>query len=159
MPRAKVKASRRASSKAAAARGVAPKKTASKKTTATRPGSRADFGAPIDGFFEKHPPHLRAILEKLRRLVEEVAPDARSSIKWGMPWFTIDGKMMCSLTGHKAHVNLVLVGPADSFDDPDRRLSGSSKAGRHLKLRSLDELPEEAVRAWLGTAATLARKA
>jgi len=159
MPRAKVKASRRASSKKTAANRVAPRKTASKKTTPTRPGSRPDFGAPIDNFFEKHPPHLRAILDKLRRLVEQVAPDARSSIKWGMPWFTVDDKMVCSLTGHKAHVNLVLIGPAGAFDDPDGRLSGSSKAGRHLKLRSLEELPEEAVRAWLRTAVTLARKA
>ncbi len=159
MSPSKPRTSRRASSKTARAKKAASKRTTSTKTAPGRPGSRADLGAPIDGFFAQHPSHLRVILEKLRGLVEEAAPDAESSIKWGMPWFTIGGKMVCSLTGHKAHVNLVLVGPAEAFDDPDGRLSGSSKAGRILKLTSLDDLPQKAVRQWVRTAATRARKA
>ena len=128
-----------------------------KRPPTTAMTRRADFGAPIEAFFEKQPAHLRAILEELRRLVEEAAPDAESSIKWGMPWFTVAGNMMCSLGGHRAHVNLVLVGPAAAIDDPEGLLSGSSANGRHLKLTSLDALPRAAVRRWLRTAAGLAR--
>src|SRR5687767_834653 len=58
---------------------------------------RADFGAPIDGFFAKQPPHLRSVLEELRQLVEEAAPDAAASIKWGMPFYSIGRSMMCAL--------------------------------------------------------------
>jgi hypothetical protein len=118
---------------------------------------RADFGAPIDGFFAKQPPHLRAILETLRASIEEAAPDAMGSMKWGMPWFTIEGEMMCALTGHKSHVNLILPGPPGTFADPDRRLEGEAKTGRHLKLRTIDELPRGAVRGWLRVAAKAAR--
>jgi len=128
------------------------------KAAARTVARRADFGAPIDAFFEEQPEHLRAILVELRRLVEEAAPDAQSSIKWGMPWFSVGGRMFCSLGGHKAHVNLILAGPPEIFRDPGGLLSGTGSTGRHLKIASLDELPREAVRGWLRTAAALAKE-
>ena len=143
-------------------RRVATKKKATKKTatkkTAMKPAPRADFGAPIDGFFAKQPAALRSILEALRTMVDEAAPDAQSSIKWGMPFYSIAGAMMCALGAHKSHVNLILSGPAGAFKDPDGLLSGEGKTGRHLKLTSLAELPRAKVRVWLRTAAELARK-
>ena len=90
------------------------KKPSGGRTTARR----VDFGAPIDGFFAKQPSHLRVILEELRKLVEKAAPDATASLKWGMPCYSIGGEMMCALTGHKSHVNLVLSGPPGTFADP-----------------------------------------
>jgi hypothetical protein len=65
--------------------------------------------------------------------------------------------MMCALGGHKALVNLVLAGPASSFADPEGRLQGTSKGGRHLKLTSRDDLPEQAVRGLVRKAAEHAR--
>ena len=146
----------------------AKKKTTAKKTTAKKatakkaptkkPMARADYGAPIDGFFAKQPAHLRPILDELRRLIEEAAPEAESSIKWGMPVYTLRGTMLCALGGHKAHVNLILSGPPGTYADPDGLLSPEGKSGRHLKLTKLEELPHEAVRGWLRTAVALAQK-
>jgi hypothetical protein len=135
-----------------------PPATAKKPAAAMkRMAPRADFGAPIDGFFEKQPAHLRAILEELRAMIEREVPEVESSIKWGMPFFSVGGAMMCALGGHKSHVNLILSGPPDAFDDPDDRLTGEGQTGRHLKLASVDDLPRAAVRGWLRTAAKLAR--
>jgi hypothetical protein len=151
-----------ASTKKAPARKVAAKtlarKTPAKKTPAKKPAPRADYGLPIDGFFKKQPPAMRPILEKLRALVEEIVPDADSSIKWGMPFYSLNGAMMCALGGHKSHVNLILAGAPGTFDDPDGLLEGDGKTGRRLKLTSLDQLPEKAVRGWLRSAAAIARK-
>ena len=147
--------SKRISSKAKK-KPVTTKKPTAKKPP-PKPAPRADFGAPTDSFFAKQPPHLRAILEELRKLVEEAAPEASSSIKWGMPVFTLNDAMMCALIAYKSHVNLILSGPPDAFVDPEGRLSGEGKTGRHLKLTTLDELPRDAVRAWLRAAADLAR--
>lgn len=122
-----------------------------------RPGARADFGAPIATFFAKQPAALRAILDELLALILEAAPDAESAIKWGNPFFTINGTMMCALTAHKAHVNLVLSGPADAFADPEHRLTGTSEAGRHLKLTDVTQIPRDEVLEWVRTAADLAR--
>ena len=137
--------------------GTKGAKTVRKSAPRAMKTRRADFGAPIDGFFAKQPAHLRSVLEELRRLVEEAAPDAVASIKWGMPFYSIGRTMMCALGGHKSHVNLILAGPPGSFTDPEGRLEGAGKTGRHLTLRSLDELPRSAVCGWLRTAVGVAR--
>jgi hypothetical protein len=41
---------------------------------------RADLGKPIDGFFARQPAHLRTILDTLRKLIKEAAPEAQSLI-------------------------------------------------------------------------------
>ena len=134
------------------------KKAIVKKSVVRKPAPRADLGAPIDGFFVKQPPHLRPILEALRALVDEAAPEAEASIKWGMPFFTLGGVTVCALAGFKAHVNLILSGPPGIFADSAGLLEGDGKTGRHLKLRTLDELPRDDVRRWLRTAAEHARR-
>jgi len=138
------------------------KKTTRRKTAAPRKlsrmsASRADFGKPVDGFFARQPAHLKPVADTLRRLVEEALPDATSSIKWGMPFYTVGTGMVCAIGAHKSHVNLILSGPPDAFEDPEGRLEGSAKTGRHLKLTALDEVPRAAVRRWVQTAARLAR--
>jgi hypothetical protein len=136
------------------------KKTVKKpaaKTPAEKWGRRADLGAPVDGFFARQPPALRAILEALRREIDRAAPGAVAAIKWGMPMYTLDGEMMCALGAHKAHVNLILAGPPAAFADPGGLLEGDGKTGKHLKLRALADLPRAAVRGWLETAAATAR--
>jgi hypothetical protein len=130
-------------------------KTKAKVTTARR---RADLGAPVDGFFARQPSSLRPLLDELRRLIEQAAPGATASLKWGMPFFSVADEVMCAVSVHKAHVNLILAGPPGTYADPQGRLEGEGKTGRHLKLRSLDELPRTQVRAWLRTASQRARK-
>jgi hypothetical protein len=156
-PAKKLAAAKKPSKKPVAAK----KKPAAAKKKAAAPakeyGARADLGKPVDGFFAKQPAALRAILEALRALVDEVVPDAQSSIKWGMPVYTVGGAMACALRAHAAHVNLVLSGPPDAFADPDGRLEGDGKTGRHLKLAAAAEIPHDAVRGWLRTAAEHAR--
>ena len=140
-----------------AAKNVTAKATKVATSPTAKWGRRADLGAPIDGFFARQPAELRAILEALRQEIERAAPEAVAAIKWGMPFYTLRGEMMCALAGHKSHVNLILAGPPGTFADPDGRLEGDGKTGKHLKLRALAELPRAAVRAWLKTAVATAR--
>lgn len=139
-----------------------PKKTtkqkpAAKKAAPKKYGARADLGKSIDPFFARQPPPLRAILDTLRALLAEAAPDASGTIKWGMPFYTLDGEMMCAFGAHKSHVNLILHGPPGTYADPQGLLEGEGKTGKHLKLTSADQIPREQVRAWLRTAAANAR--
>jgi hypothetical protein len=55
------------SSSSPAKRKAAPKRATPKRAAARKPPPRADFGAPVEGFFARQPPHLRAILEELPR--------------------------------------------------------------------------------------------
>jgi hypothetical protein len=106
---------------------------------AKKPAPRADLGAPVDGWFATQPQPQRAILAALRDLGHDAAPEAVGSLKWGMPFFTVGG-MLCAFTSHRGHVNLILPGPPGSFADPGGRLEGDGKTGRHLKLRTLEDL-------------------
>ena len=108
---------------------------------------RKDFGKSIDAFFEKQPKALRPIVDKLRELIEEAAPTATATIKWGMPHWSLDDKMFCAVSAHKKHVNLIM--PGTKFDDPDGLLEGEGKTGKHLKMESIDDLPEKQVKKWL----------
>jgi hypothetical protein len=150
-PAAKKPAAKKPAAKNPAAKNPAPEKPAPKMAP------RADFGQPVDGFFKKQPPHLRPITDALRALVTEAAPDATSSIKWGMPFYAVGEGMMCAIGAHKSHVNLILSGPPGTFDDPDGLLAGDGKTGRHLKVTRVDELPRDDVRRWLRIAADRAR--
>lgn len=152
----------------AAAKKPPAKKPAAKKPAAANKkpapatkmyAKRADLGAPVDGFFAKQPPALRPILDELRAMVGDAAPEATSQIKWGMPFYSIGGEIVCALAGFKAHVNLILPGPPGTYPDPDARLDGDGKTGKHLKLRALEDLPRATVREWLRVAADRARGA
>jgi hypothetical protein len=145
--------------KAAAARKPAIKKPSAGRAppAARKMAPRADLGAPVDGWYARQPQPQRAIADALRALIHEAAPEASGSLKWGMPFCSLGGGMMCAVAGFKAHVNLILAGPPGSFDDPAGRLEGDGKTGRHLKLRTLDELPRRDVLGWLRVAAALAR--
>ncbi len=146
-PSAKAKSRPTAKPKAKAKPAAAPMKF----------GPRKDLGAPVDGFFARQPPHIRPIVDQLRALISEAAPEAESSIKWGMPFYEIAGNTVCAIGAFKQHVNLILPGPPGTYADPDGRLEGDGKTGKHLKLRSADELAPAAVRGWLETAAARAR--
>lgn len=138
--------------------GKAAGKTAARaKAPARRPAKRSDLGAPINGFFARQPATMRPIALALRTLIELEAPDARSSLKWGMPWFAIGDAPYCAIGGHKSHVNLILPGPPGTYADPRGLLSGDGKTGRHLKLTTLLGLPEAEIRGWLKIAAARAR--
>jgi len=163
--KAKAKPPAKGTSRAKPAAKANAKKPNAKAAPSAGPGAtasqkfprRADLGAPVDGFFAKQPPGLRPILDELRKLVGEAAPDAASSIKWGMPFYMLGGNTMCALAGFKAHVNLILPGPPGTYADPGGLLEGDGKTGKHLKIRSLEELPRAEVRAWLRLAADRAR--
>ncbi|HLK91238.1 MAG TPA: DUF1801 domain-containing protein [Polyangia bacterium] len=152
-PKAKAKPKATAKPKAKAAAG----KSAKAAAAPMKFGPRGDLGAPVDGFFARQPPHIRPIVDQLRALIGEAAPEAQSSIKWGMPFYEIAGNTVCAIGAFKQHVNLILPGPPGTYADPDGRLEGDGKTGKHLKLRSADELAPSAVRGWLKTAAARAR--
>lgn len=118
---------------------------------------RADYGKSPALALNRMNPTLRPIAEKLQKLIEAAAPDAKAALKWGQPVYSIGTKMMAVIGTHKAHVNLVVVGPAKGFKDPKKLLGGSSQGGRHIKLTNVKDVPSADVRSWVKTSAEYAR--
>jgi hypothetical protein len=137
---------------------TAAKKAGAKKATPKKGGRRADYDAPIGPYFEQLPPEKRAPLEKLRAIVEETVPEARSGLKWGNPFYTLDGKMLCNMGTLKNEVALGIYAPPEAFDDPDGQLQGKSSEYRVLKVKDGGEIDAVAVRRWLEAAVAAAKR-
>jgi hypothetical protein len=111
-------------------------------------------------FFDRHvAPHLG---ERLRHHEDPASPEADRLIGQAVGVVHVGGgagmQQLALLDAHKAHANLILMGPGSLYDDPDGLLSGSGTLGRHLKVTKLEALPQDAVRAWLRVAAEHARR-
>ncbi len=114
-----------------------------------RPAGRGTFDD-IVALAPAHEPVLRA----LRALVEDVHPDATEvgspgerAVYWG--WG--EAKMTESYAyaiPHARYVNLGFFQGAH-LPDPDRRLEGTGKVLRHVKVRSPDEAAHPSIRALL----------
>ena len=57
----------------------------------------------VDAYIAKAAPFARPILKHLRKLVRTACPAATEDIKWGMPSFIYNGKILCGMAGFKAH--------------------------------------------------------
>jgi hypothetical protein len=127
------------------------KKSAARKTTETKGASgRKD---PSDAYLAEQPADKRALLEKLRALVRKGLPDAEVSIKWGVPFYEKNGKQVCALAAFKEHVAINFFAPPDVLVDPDKKLEGSGKRNRMLKVRGAADIDSAAISRWVKAAA------
>lgn len=57
-------------------------------------------------YIQQRAPFARPILRHLRKVIHEGAPGLEESIKWGMPSFLYQGRIVCVFAGFKAHCAL-----------------------------------------------------
>jgi hypothetical protein len=125
-----------------------PAKKPAPKKTATKTGS-----APDDRYFADQSPEKRALLEKLRALVIKAVPDADVSIKWGVPFYQRNGKNVCALASFKDHVGINFFASPSALPDPQKKLEGSGKSNRMLKVRNAGDIDSASITRWLKAAA------
>lgn len=131
---------------------MADRKAAPKKSPARVTERREDLGAPVEEFFARQPPEQREHLGVLHALIMKVAPDARASIKWGMPYYE-KKRGFCSLYTATSYVGMNIMAPPEKLEDPEGRLEGKGKTMRHLKVRGAADIHEASILRWLKTAA------
>lgn len=75
--------------------------------------------ASIDDYIAGFPPETQKILEELRALVRETAPNVTEKISYGIPTFNLHGTYLVYIAGWKRHVSLypVTAGVAKTFGD------------------------------------------
>ena len=56
----------------------------------------------VDKFIVKYPSDVQQILQKIRGIIREVAPEAKETINYGIPTFTLNGNLVhySALTSH-----------------------------------------------------------
>jgi hypothetical protein len=112
----------------------------------------------VDAYVAKSAPFARPILRKLRSAVHAACPQGEETVKWGMPFFLADGKILCYMAAFKAHagfgfwrgLNRAVLGAAAKPGE------GMGALGR---IEKLSDLPSDAkLRGWVRRAATLQEK-
>lgn len=97
----------------------------------------------IDAYIAEAAPFAQPILKHLRKLVHQAAPAAEETIKWGSPFFTYRGKILCFMAAFKAHLAFGFWGPAmKKILTQDLGKTGSAM-GLLGKIASLDDLPSD----------------
>ena len=101
----------------------------------------------VDTWMAELDPALREIAEGLRLLIIEADPGLDESIKWGNPTYEKSGKVYYLAAG-KSYVSLGLFQGA-SLSDPEGRIEGTGKKMRHVKVRSLIDMPIQQLALWV----------
>ena len=57
----------------------------------------------INAFIADFPEEVRAILEKIRKTIQQAAPEAKEAIKYGMPTFVLNGNLV-HFAAYKNHI-------------------------------------------------------
>ncbi len=94
----------------------------------------------VDVYIAKAAPFAQPILKKLRALVHRASPEIQETIKWGMPFFELDG-IVCSMAAFKAHC-------AFGFwrgGKPEPTGKEGEAMGQFGRLATLADLPADAV--------------
>jgi uncharacterized protein YdeI (YjbR/CyaY-like superfamily) len=110
----------------------------------------------IDAYVAKQADFARPILEHLRRVVHEAAPEVEETIKWSMPHFTYKGRLFAGMAAFKAHATFGLWQASAVLGETGSERQAMGQFGR---LKSLDDLPaEETLKAIIRRAADHAGK-
>lgn len=92
----------------------------------------------IDAFIAKAAPFAQPILKHFREVVHAAESEAVETLKWGMPHFTLNGKILAGMAAFKAHASLIVEGAGE------RRGMDGGGMGNYGKLGSVEEMPADA---------------
>lgn len=60
----------------------------------------------INEYIQSFPDEVQAVLEKVRQVIHETAPNAVETISYNMPTFTLDGTLLIYFAAWKNHIAL-----------------------------------------------------
>lgn len=104
----------------------------------------------VEAVLAKHSPEVRAVVERLRALIQTTAPQLTEQVHmgWGAILYGSTGGManqVVAIAPLRAHANL---GLSDGVDLPDPRglLEGTGKRIRHVKIKTPEDVDRPEVR-------------
>ncbi len=110
----------------------------------------------IKDFLQKLPEEKRAIVLQLRELMLHAQPGLTEAIKW-RNLTIVHGKTNIALIYTYPSVDYINLGflQAMALQDPDRMFEGIGKGMRHIKIRTVKEIPRNQIISWVNQATAL----
>ncbi|HQR67877.1 MAG TPA: DUF1801 domain-containing protein, partial [Thermoanaerobaculia bacterium] len=99
----------------------------------------------VDAYVARSQGFARPVLRHLRSLVRAACPGAEETIKWGMPAWTLDGKILCGMAAFKGHCSFGFWrrGLASAVGAEGKR--SAEAMGSFGRITSRADLPSDAV--------------
>ena len=99
----------------------------------------------VDAYIADAAPFARPVLEHLRDLVHRAVPEVEEAMKWRMPFFTLNGKILGNMAGFKEYCNFGLWSPeVAALVKKKSAEPGESSMGRLFgKMKSVKDLPSD----------------
>ena len=139
---------KRAKGTAAAADAATPLPE-SMVTGKASPAKAALGDKPVFAYIASLPQPQRGIAECIDALAAKTLPGLQRSVKWGMSYYGVgDGWCFCC-GGFAGHVKLMFVNGTALTPVPPVTPVAMGKSTRGVELRSLDELDERQIAAWM----------
>jgi len=97
----------------------------------------------VNSYLEKLPPDRRAVLESLRQMILQIAPEAQQTMQYGMPVFEYPGGSI-ALAAQKNYFSLYM---DVNIVERHRAELGSLSVGKScIRFKRLDQLPLDTIR-------------
>ena len=109
--------------------------------------------AKIDSYIAKVPPFAVPILETLRTRVRAALPEVEEALKWGMPTFLYNGKILCNMAAFKAHATFGFWHGELVTGGIEERMAAMGDLGKITSVGQLPDVPTMA--AWVAKAKRL----
>ena len=111
----------------------------------------------VDEFVEqKVLPQYRGIVTMIRQLIREEAPDVQEVIGYGIPMYR-GRHALAVISPTKKDITFAFSRGAE-FEDKYGLLRGVGKVSKHVKIKSLDNVNEEALKYYIKQALELDRR-
>ena len=99
--------------------------------------------ARVDAYIGKARPFAQPVLIHIRELMHKAAPDLNETVKWGMPFFELNGVILGSMAAFKEHCSLGLWGPEMAAILGNDGAKSNEAMGTFGRIASVKDLPTE----------------
>ncbi len=100
----------------------------------------------IDAYIQKKADFAKPILNHLRQVIHKAYPNVTETIKWGMPFFEVNGSAMCCIAAFKEHCSFTFW-KAKLMKDTEGILQVAERhaMGNFDRITSLKDLPSDKI--------------
>ncbi len=98
----------------------------------------------VDEYIDKFPDWQANNLKLFRKLVHKVYPEMSEEIKWGVPAFLHNNKIIFAMSSFKAHTKYNFIQNGALLDDKDKLFNNGleSKKSRAIDLKQNEKISE-----------------
>ncbi len=97
----------------------------------------------IDAYIEASADFAQPILRHLRKLLHQTCPDLDETIKWSMPFVTLNGKNFANFAAFKHHAVFGFEGRISLEKYAQETAHADEAMGQFGRITSLDDLPTD----------------